>query len=80
MNAGPRAAGMPCNEKACCMSERELDEPGGEIGTIGRQKCGKVRDYDREPRCGRGKEESWRKSFSEEGLSDCVLKTWDNIL
>ena len=32
------------------MSERELDEPGGEIGTIGRQKCGKVRDYDREVR------------------------------
>ena len=36
-----------------CQRERELDEPGGtrgEIGTIGRQKCGKVRDYDREVR------------------------------
>ena len=84
MNAGPRAAGMPCNEKGLLVHVRGrelVDEPGGgEIGTIGRQKCGKVRDYDREPRCGRGKEESWRKSFSEEGLSDCVLKTWDNIL
>ena len=29
MNAGPRAAGMPCNEKAWCMSKRELDEPPG---------------------------------------------------
>ena len=34
------------------MSERESwwMNQRGEIGTIGRQKCGKVRDYDREVR------------------------------
>ena len=37
---------------AWCMSERESwwMNQRGEIGTIGRQKCGKVRDYDREVR------------------------------
>ena len=64
---------------AWCMSERELvDEPGGKSEQLEDRSVGRCATTT--GRCGRGKEESWRKSFSEEGLSDCVLKTWDNIL
>ena len=46
---------MPCNEKGLLVHVREreswwMNQSWGEIGTIGRQKCGKVRDYDREVR------------------------------
>ena len=58
---------------------RELvDEPGGKSEQLEDRSVGRCATTT--GRCGRGKEESWRKSFSEEGLSDCVLKTWDNIL
>ena len=54
------------------MSERELDEPGGKSEQLEDRSVGRCATTT--GRCGRGKEESWRKSFSEEGLSDCVLK------
>ena len=53
MNVGSRGwNGLQCRSWACCMSESESWMKSWE--TIGRQKCGKVPDYDREPRCSRG--------------------------